>query len=113
MSRASPTRWSAQTASDRSRSLPLAGEVMRWLFTGKGMLTYSPSIVAASAKVLEESATPDMQCTSASGSFKGGQIGELEATQGPERRRLADAARLAPLSRLCRGKSTGRSAGRR
>jgi hypothetical protein len=32
---------------------------MRWLFTGKGMLTYSPSIVAASVKVLEESATPD------------------------------------------------------
>jgi choline dehydrogenase len=48
----------AQTAKERSRGLPLAREVMRWLFTGKGMLTYSPSIVAASAKVLEESATP-------------------------------------------------------
>src|SRR5437870_1239092 len=46
------------------------------------MLTYSPSIVAASAKVLEESATPDMQVTFASGSFKGGQIGELEETPG-------------------------------
>src|SRR5256714_321975 len=33
----------AQTANERSRSLPLAGEVMRWLLTGKGMLTYSPS----------------------------------------------------------------------
>ena len=72
----------AQTANERSRGLPLAGEVMRWLFTGKGMLTYSPSIVAASAKVLEESATPDMQCTFAPGSFKGGQIGELEETPG-------------------------------
>ena len=39
----------AQTANERSRGLPLAGEVVRWLFTGKGMLTYSPSIVAASA----------------------------------------------------------------
>jgi choline dehydrogenase len=29
----------AQTANERSRGLPLAGEVMRWLFTGKGMLT--------------------------------------------------------------------------
>jgi hypothetical protein len=38
----------AQTASERSRGLPLAGEVMRWLITGKGMLTYNPSIVAAS-----------------------------------------------------------------
>ena len=46
------------------------------------MLTYSPSIVAASIKVLEESATPDMQCTFAPGSFKGGQIGELEEKPG-------------------------------
>jgi choline dehydrogenase len=60
----------AQTANERSRDLPLAGEVMRWLFTGKGVSTYSPSIVAASVKVLEESATPDVQCTFAPGSFK-------------------------------------------
>jgi len=72
----------ARTASERSRGLPLAGEVIRWLITGKGMLTYSPSIVAASAKVLAESATPDMQCTFAPGSFKNGQIGELEETPG-------------------------------
>ncbi len=72
----------AQTANERSRGLPLAGEVMRWLITGKGMLTYSPSIVAASVKVLEESATPDVQVTFAPGSFKGGQIGELEETPG-------------------------------
>jgi choline dehydrogenase len=72
----------AQTANERSRGLPLGGEVMRWLFTGKGMLTYSPSIVAASVKVLEESATPDVQCTFAPGSFKNGQIGELEETPG-------------------------------
>ena len=60
----------AQTANERSRGLPLAGEVVRWLITGKGMLTYSPSIVAASAKVLEESATPDMQCTFAPAASK-------------------------------------------
>src|SRR5437016_6644908 len=41
----------AQTANERSRGLPLAGEVVRWLVTGKGMLTYSPSIRAASLKV--------------------------------------------------------------
>jgi hypothetical protein len=41
----------AQTANKRSRGLPLAGEVIGWLFAGKGMLTYSSSIVAASAKV--------------------------------------------------------------
>jgi len=46
------------------------------------MLTYSPSIVAVSVKVLEESGTPDVQVTFAPGSFKGGQIGELEETPG-------------------------------
>src|SRR5467141_2320995 len=85
----------AQTANERSRGLPLAGEAMRWLFTGKGMLTYSPSIVAASVKVLEESASPDMQVTFAPGSFKGGQIGELEETPGLS----AGAWQMRPLSR--------------
>ena len=47
----------------------------------QGYLDLQPSIVA-SAKVLEESATPDVQCTFAPGSFKGGQIGELEETPG-------------------------------
>ena len=55
---------------------------MRWLFTAKGVLTYSPSIVAASIKALEESATPDMQVTFAAGSFKGGQTGKLGETPG-------------------------------
>jgi choline dehydrogenase len=85
----------AQTANERSRGLPLAGEFMRWLLTGKGILTYSPSIVAASVKVLEESATPDMQVTFAPGSFKGGQIGELEETPGLS----AGAWQMRPLSR--------------
>src|SRR5437667_2497928 len=79
----------AQTANERSRGLPLAAEVVRWLITGKGMLTYSPSIVAASAKVLGESATPDMQCTFAPGSFKNGPDRRARGDAGPERRRLA------------------------
>jgi choline dehydrogenase len=65
------------------------------LLTGKGMLTYSPSIVAASVKVLEGSATPDVQVTFAPGSFKGGQIGELEETPGLS----AGAWQMRPLSR--------------
>ena len=60
----------AQTGNERSRGLPLAGEVVRWLITGKGILTYSPSVVAASVKVLEKLATPDRQCTFAPSSFK-------------------------------------------
>jgi choline dehydrogenase len=74
---------------------PWAGEVMRWLFTGKGMLIYSSSIVAASVKLFEESATPDLQCTFAPGSFKGGQIGELEEKPGLS----AGAWQMRPLSR--------------
>jgi choline dehydrogenase len=85
----------APTANERSRGLPLVGEVVRWLVTGKGMLTYSPSLVAASVKVLEESATPDMQITFAPGSFKGGQIGELEEEPGLS----AGAWQMRPLAR--------------
>jgi choline dehydrogenase len=85
----------ARTANEQSRGLPFAGEVLRWLFTGKGMLTYSPSIVAASVKVLEGSATPDMQITFAPGSFKGGQMGELDVTPGLS----AGAWQMRPLSR--------------
>jgi choline dehydrogenase len=85
----------AQTANERARGLPFAGEVMRWLINGKGMLSYSPSIVAASVKVLETSATPDMQITFAPGSFKDGQIGQLDDTPGLS----AGAWQMRPLSR--------------
>jgi choline dehydrogenase len=85
----------AQTANEKARGLPFAGEVMRWLMTGKGMLSYSPSIVAASVKVLESSATPDMQCTFAPGSFKNGQIGQLDDTPGLS----AGAWQMRPFSR--------------
>src|SRR5271170_503936 len=85
----------AQTANEKSRGLPFAGEVIRWLINGKGMLSYSPSIVAASVKVLEGSATPDLQCTFAPGSFKDGQIGQLEDTPGLS----AGAWQMRPLSR--------------
>jgi choline dehydrogenase len=59
------------------------------------MLTYSPSVVAASVKVLEGSATPDMQVTFAPGSLKNGQMGELEETPGLS----AGAWQMRPLSR--------------
>ena len=90
----------AQTANERSRGLPLAGEVMRWLVTGKGMLTYSPSIVAASVKVLEESATPDMQVHLRAGQLQERPDRRTRGDARPQRRRLADAAAVA---RLCRG----------
>jgi choline dehydrogenase len=70
------------TANEKGRGLPLAGEVLRYLVSGKGMLTYSASLIAASVKILEESATPDVQISFAPGSFKDGQIGQLEEEPG-------------------------------
>jgi choline dehydrogenase len=85
----------AWTVNERSRGIPLAGEVFRYLVTGKGMLTYSASLAAASVKVLEESATPDVQCSIAPGSFKDGQIGALDDFPGI----TAGAWQMRPLSR--------------
>jgi choline dehydrogenase len=97
----------AQTANERSRGLPLGGEVMRWLFTGKGMLTYSPSIVAASI-----GGVGDPRCAM---HLRAGQLQEradrrTRGHSGPQRRRLADAAVVAWL---CRGQvePAGRGAG--
>ncbi len=83
------------TINERSRGMALASEVLRYLVTGKGMLTYSASLAAASVKVLEESATPDVQCSIAPGSFKDGQIGELDEAPGI----TAGAWQMRPLSR--------------
>jgi choline dehydrogenase len=85
----------AKTANERARGLPLAAEVLRWLVTGKGMLSYSASLVAASVKVLDESATPDIQCVFAPGSFKDGQVGRLEEAPGL----TAGMWQMRPLSR--------------
>ena len=83
------------TVNERSRGLALAGEVLRYLLAGRGILTYSASLAAASVKVLEELATPDVQCSIAPGSFKDGQIGELDDFPGI----TAGAWQMRPLSR--------------
>jgi choline dehydrogenase len=70
------------TANERSRGLPLVGEMVRYIVKGTGILSYSASLVAASVKVLDESATPDVQCSFAPGSFKEGQIGEMDEFPG-------------------------------
>ena len=67
IARISYTVQGVTTVNERSRGLPLAAEVLRYLVTGKGILTYSASLAAASVKVLEESATPDVQCSIAPG----------------------------------------------
>ena len=72
----------ARTLNEKSRGLGLAGEVLRYVVSGKGMLTYAASLVAASVKVLEESATPDIQCLFAPGSYAPGPIRRLDDSPG-------------------------------
>jgi choline dehydrogenase len=83
------------TANEKSHGLGLAGEVLKYVFTGKGMLTYSASLAAASVKVLPESATPDIQCSFAPGSFVNGTVGQLEREPGL----TAGMWQMRPLSR--------------
>jgi choline dehydrogenase len=72
----------ARTFNEKSRGLPLMAEVMRYVFAGTGMLTYAASLVAASVKVLDESATPDVQCLFAAGSYAPGPGRQLEDKPG-------------------------------
>jgi choline dehydrogenase len=55
---------------------------MRYVFAGTGLLTYAASLVAASVKVLEESATPDVQILFANASFAPGPIRRLADKPG-------------------------------
>ena len=70
------------TANEKSRGLPFMGELMRYVFAGSGLLTYAASLVAASVKVLEESATPDVQILFANASFAPGPIRRLDTRPG-------------------------------
>ncbi len=71
-----------ETLNERGRGLSFAGEVLRYFGSGSGMLTYSASLCAASVKVLEESATPDVQCVFAPASYKPGLIRKLDDKPG-------------------------------
>jgi len=71
-----------ETLNERGRGLSFASELWRYVTTGTGMLTYSASLCAASVKVLEESATPDVQCVFAPASYKPGLIRKLDDTPG-------------------------------
>jgi choline dehydrogenase len=84
----------AQTANERSRGLPLAGEFMRWLIT-EGHADLQPVDRRRLGRGTRGIGDPDMQCTLTPGSFKDGQIGELDETPGLS----AGAWQMRPLSR--------------
>src|SRR6202022_5210261 len=71
-----------ETLNERGRGLAFASELWRYVTTGTGMLTYSASLCAASVKVLEESATQDVQCVFAPASYKPGLIRVLDDKTG-------------------------------
>jgi len=56
--------------------------LMRYVFAGSGLLTYAASLVGASVKFLEESATPDVQILFANASFAPGPIRRLDDRPG-------------------------------
>ena len=67
---------------ERSRGVRLVGEVLKYVATGRGMLTYAASLLAASVKVLPESATPDVQALFASASYAPGPTRQLDTKPG-------------------------------
>ena len=70
------------TLNGRSRGIRFAGELMKFALQGRGMLTYAASLVAASVKVLPQSATPDVQALFSSGSFGPGPKRQLDTKPG-------------------------------
>jgi choline dehydrogenase len=70
------------TANEKSRGMPFVGELMRYVFAGSGLLTYATSLVCASVKVLEGSATADVQILFANASFARGPIRRLDDRPG-------------------------------
>ena len=71
-----------ETLNERGRGLSFAGELLRYVTAGTGMLKYGASLCAASVKVLEESATPDVQCVFAPASYNPGLIRVLDDKPG-------------------------------
>jgi choline dehydrogenase len=82
LARVSCTVRGAPSLNQQSRGLGLAGQVLRYLTAGNGILTYAASLVAASVKVLPESATPDVQCLFAHGSYAAGASPVLDSVPG-------------------------------
>jgi len=72
----------ARTLNEKSRGVLFAGELLRYVFSGKGMLTYPASPVAASVKVLAESATPDVQAVFAPASYAPGPVRKFDTKPG-------------------------------
>ncbi|MEZ5855745.1 MAG: GMC family oxidoreductase N-terminal domain-containing protein [Hyphomicrobiaceae bacterium] len=70
------------TINERVRGLKLAGEVAKWIFTRKGVLALSPTLVYAFWRSNPDIANSDIQLTFTPASYREGVQGELEMQPG-------------------------------
>lgn len=68
---------------ERSRGLPLVGEVLRYVFMRKGLLTSTPSHAGGYFRTRPGLETPDMQLYFAPASYGGGRYGTTELDTVP------------------------------
>ncbi len=71
-----------ETINERVRGLKLAGEVAKWAFTRKGVLSLSPTLVYAFWRSHPDVANSDIQLTFTPASYREGVQGELEKEPG-------------------------------
>ena len=72
----------AVSINELSRGLRLAGEVARWLTTGRGALTFGVSSAQAFARSRDGLASPDMQLLFSPASYDNNKFGALERAPG-------------------------------
>jgi choline dehydrogenase len=72
----------AKSINERVRGLGLAREAMRWMFTRKGVLSLSPTLVYCFWHSGETPERSDLQLTFTPASYKEGEIGKLEDEPG-------------------------------
>ncbi|MDX2158682.1 MAG: GMC family oxidoreductase N-terminal domain-containing protein [Hyphomicrobiaceae bacterium] len=71
-----------ETINERVRGLKLASEVAKWVFTRKGVLAQSPTLVYAFWRSHPDVANSDVQMTFTPASYREGVQGELEREPG-------------------------------
>ncbi len=72
----------ASSINEYSRGLRLAGEVVRWVTTGRGALTFGVSSAQAFARSRDGLASPDIQLLFSPASYDQNKFGELERQPG-------------------------------
>ena len=71
-----------ETFNERAHGIRLGWEILRYAFTRRGLLTTAPGNVSASIKVMEGTATPDVQLAFAPASYVEGKLGVLDNFPG-------------------------------